>query len=248
MTSLRAAVDVATMWTSPTAPRPIDAPAVSDVPDVEAWTQAMDANARLGLHGRTLTQLLRGEPVELVDEGPPGWIRVAARWQPCPEDPRGYPGWVRTAHFAEGSSPEQGGAASPGTQPAERMSDALLAAARRHLGLGYLWGGTSPWGFDCSGLVHYCHRQLGIVVPRDASAQQLAARQVPIGDERPGDLYFFAASGSVDHVGFVTGDATMLHAPETGGDGCAGGGRIEEGPLAAQRRDTLAGVGRLIPL
>jgi cell wall-associated NlpC family hydrolase len=96
--------------------------------------------------------------------------------------------------------------------------------------------------------VHYCHRQLGIVVPRDAAAQQRAAVPVQQGTERPGDLYFFAASGSVDHVGIVTGDETMLHAPETGNDGHAGGGSIEEGPLTAERRDTLVGVGRLLPL
>jgi hypothetical protein len=248
MTSLQTAVDVATMWTSPEAPRPIDAHAVSDVPDVAAWTRALDAENRLGLHGRTLTQLLRGEPVGLVEEGPPGWVRVAATWQPYPDDARGYPGWVRSAHLTRGSTSEPGQAALPSSPPTAMGRNGLLAAARRHLGLAYLWGGTSPWGFDCSGLVHYCHRQLGIVVPRDAAAQQRAAVPVQQGTERPGDLYFFAASGSVDHVGIVTGDETMLHAPETGNDGHAGGGSIEEGPLTAERRDTLVGVGRLLPL
>jgi gamma-D-glutamyl-L-lysine dipeptidyl-peptidase len=246
MTALTVSADVATAWTSPHAPRPVDAPAVADRPDLPGWLQAMDPAARLGLHGRTLTQLLHGEPVEHAEDGPPGWVRVVAPWQPCPDDPRGYPGWVRSAHLSPASLPAR--AARP---PAGRVATAepglVLASARSFLGLPYLWGGTSPWGFDCSGLVHYCHRQAGLVVPRDASAQQQAADAVPLGTERPGDLYFFASGRHIDHVGFVTGDGEMLHAPESTAGSPVGGGCVEEAPLAAGRRESLVCAGSFLP-
>lgn len=247
MTLRTVVVDVATVWTAPDAPRAVDAPAVADVPDLDAWTQTLDAETRLGLHGRTLTQLVRDEPVEVVASGPPGWAKVAALWQPTPDDPRGYPGWIRAAHRQPDGVEGLGGA---NTMPAR--SDgvaaeplAILEQARRFIGLAYLWGGTSPWGFDCSGLVHYCHRLSGVVVPRDAAAQQLAAEPVPLGNERPGDLYFFASAGRVHHVGFVTGSGRMLHAPEDSDVG-PGEGRIEEVALSADRRASLVAAGRLV--
>jgi cell wall-associated NlpC family hydrolase len=60
----------------------------------------MDTGARLGLHGRTLSQLLLGEPVEVVSESG-GWVEVVAPWQPSSENPRGYPGWLPRAHLDE---------------------------------------------------------------------------------------------------------------------------------------------------
>jgi cell wall-associated NlpC family hydrolase len=233
----RVSVEVATMWTSPDAPRPVDEPAVSDEPDLAAWTSALDTAARLDLHDRTETQLHSGEPVVVVETGPPGWVRVVAPWQPSPKDPRGYPGWVRRSHLEE-----------VGTDIADLAPRAAFAArplliadwARRFVGLPYLWGGTSRYGFDCSGLVHLAFREAGIVVPRDASAQHAAARPVELGRERAGDLYFFAGDdGHVVHVGFATGPRWMLHAPETGKG-------IEETPLTPRRRAALIGAGRLL--
>lgn len=96
---LEVCVPVATMWTSPDAPREVDQPAVLDRPDVAGWTAAMDATVRKGLTGRTLTQLLLGEPVHVL-ERTGEWIRVAALWQPSSQHPSGYPGWVRRSHLA----------------------------------------------------------------------------------------------------------------------------------------------------
>ncbi|MBA3308556.1 MAG: C40 family peptidase [Nocardioidaceae bacterium] len=236
MTAHEVSVDVATGWTSPDAPRDIDTPAVADVPDVAAWTRSMDREDRQGLHGRTLTQLSHGEPVEVVEESG-DWVRVVAPWQPDPSDPRGYPAWVRRAHLSERSGDEP--AAPEPLVDADRV--VVAEVARRFVGLLYLWGGTSPWGFDCSGLVHYSYRQAGVVVPRDAQAQQQAAAEVPLGAEQPGDLYFFArGDGPVTHVGFVTDRLRMLHAPESGG-------LVEDAPMSAERLATLVAVGRLLP-
>lgn len=96
---LAVAVPVSTLWTGPDAPRPVDAPAIADQPDVAAWAAAMDPPSRLGLHGRTLTQLLLGEPVDVLEERD-GWVRVVAPWHPSSDDARGYPGWLPRAHLA----------------------------------------------------------------------------------------------------------------------------------------------------
>jgi gamma-D-glutamyl-L-lysine dipeptidyl-peptidase len=227
-------VDAATVWTSPDAPRDIDAPALLDVPDMAAWTAALGAEERLDLHGRVDTQLSAEEPAVLLEERD-GWAQVAAPWQPSPKDPLGYPGWVRRAHLASATSPRR----SPEAVIAATAAD-LLDFARSFVGLHYLWGGTSSYGVDCSGLVHLAFRAAGIVVPRDASAQCAAAEQVDLGDEQPGDLYFFARpDGFIYHVGFVTAPGVMLHAPE-------GTALVEEAPISAERRRRLSGTGRLL--
>lgn len=239
MTAHRICVDVATGWTSPDAPREIDAAAVADRPDVVGWVASLTPDDRLGLHGRTLTQLLRDEPVSVVDEAPGGWVRVVAPWQPAPEDARGYPAWIRRAHLSD-----VGGTPAGATPPVARIGADrrdVLGFAQRFVGLHYLWGGTCEWGLDCSGLVHYAYRQAGLIVPRDAHAQHQAARDVPLGDEQPGDLYFFAREdGRVFHVGFVTGDRRMLHAPESGR-------LIEDVAMSAQRSARLLAAGRFLP-
>lgn len=231
---LRVAVPVATVWVSPDAPRDLDDAAVADRPDVPAWLDRLTPQERLGLHGRTLTQLLDGEPVVPGQERG-GWVEVVAPWQPVPGQD-GYRGWVRSAHLrdADVSDPDH-----PRTAvPADRIS--VAAYAERFAGLTYLWGGTSPAGFDCSGLVHYCYRRAGLVVPRDSPDQARAVAAVPLGDEEPGDLYFFAREdGRIYHVGFVTGRGRMLHAPE--GDGS---GRVVDEPVDDRRRADLVQAGR----
>jgi gamma-D-glutamyl-L-lysine dipeptidyl-peptidase len=231
-------VEVCTGWTRPDAPRDLDGPAVADQPDLVEWLAALDRvgpEGRLGLHGRTLTQLVKNEPVDIVERAG-DWVRVVAPWQPSATDPRGYLCWVRSRHlFPSDAEPAP-------LPPAQVAPDpvAIARAASDHVGLRYLWGGTTPYGLDCSGLIHHTYRRAGIVVPRDAHDQWAAATPVTLGEEQPGDLYFFAREdGRAFHVGFVTGDRTMLHAPETGE-------LIEDAPIAPHRVETLFAAGRLL--
>jgi cell wall-associated NlpC family hydrolase len=85
--------------------------------------------------------------------------------------------------------------------------------ALRYLGVRYVWGGASPAGFDCSGLVMYVYAQLGIALPHYAAAQYQLGTPVARDQLQPGDLVFF---DGLDHVGIYIGGGQVVHAPQTG--------------------------------
>jgi cell wall-associated NlpC family hydrolase len=87
--------------------------------------------------------------------------------------------------------------------------------AQQFLGVPYVWGGASPSGFDCSGLVQYVYRQLGVDLPRTAADQARVGQPVAtLADARPGDLLAF--HDPVDHIGIYAGNGLMVVAPKTG--------------------------------
>ncbi|MDD6762560.1 MAG: SH3 domain-containing C40 family peptidase [Clostridiales bacterium] len=93
---------------------------------------------------------------------------------------------------------------------------AIVNSAMKYLGVPYVWGGTSPGGFDCSGLVQYVCNQNGISVPRVAASQRGAGQYVSRENLQPGDLVFFSRGGGISHVGIYVGNGNMIHAPQTG--------------------------------
>ncbi|WP_438433145.1 C40 family peptidase [Gorillibacterium sp. sgz500922] len=314
------AVSVATLWTSPDSPRPLDAPVLGSPVDLPGWLASMDLAAKLDLYdaNRVQTQALFGTAVIVLEERD-DWVRVAVPDQPTRKDERGYPGWVPAVQLA--SAPGAAGSAEsagfqedaaadaawkaegaegtaviaadraglyarpegepelglsyltelpyrspePGSPWLEvftprgrrylRRQDALLrprpverntsaapqrsagraadaASSRpgargrrireqavRFLGLPYLWGGMSSYGYDCSGFAYSMHRSQGILLPRDASDQARGGLAVEPGRELPGDLLFFAyeeGKGAVHHVGLYAGDGQMIHSPDSG--------------------------------
>ncbi len=103
-----------------------------------------------------------------------------------------------------------------GAQPATGHHPAV-AVATRLLGTPYRYGGSSPRGFDCSGLVQYAYRQAGVPVPRTTTAQRRHATPVTLTRIQPGDLLFFKhGSRKVSHVGIYTGNGQFIHAPSSG--------------------------------
>lgn len=93
----------------------------------------------------------------------------------------------------------------------------LTTLATSFLGVPYLWGGTTPNGFDCSGLVQYCYREVfNIELPRTTYYQCEVGVEVPFEELLPGDLLFFDDGGDVHHVAMYLGDGYYVEAPHTG--------------------------------
>jgi LysM repeat protein len=105
-------------------------------------------------------------------------------------------------------------AASGGTS--DSLGLTLVHDALQYVGTPYVWGGSSPSGFDCSGFVQYVAHLVGVDLPRTSQAQYLAGSPVPPGDLAPGDLVFFDTYGWASHVGIYIGDGEFVSAPGAG--------------------------------
>jgi cell wall-associated NlpC family hydrolase len=90
----------------------------------------------------------------------------------------------------------------------------LVRSAKQFLGLHYLWGGLSAWGYDCSGLTWAVYRAHGITIPRDADAQFAAGTPVALSNVQPGDLLFYE-SPVVGHVSMAIGNGQMIESPNS---------------------------------
>jgi cell wall-associated NlpC family hydrolase len=222
-------VPVANVWKQPnTGHLPLD-------PHV--WpTPAVTVPERLALVGRMPTQVLYGERVRVLAEKP-GWTEIAVPDQPSPLDRRGYPGWVRSWQLGPafraplvvtvraatlangdqigfGSQVPTGALPAGATDPLPHTRADLVRTAKQFLGLHYLWGGLSAWGYDCSGLTWAVYRTHGITIPRDADAQFAAGKPVPLANAQPGDLLFYEHP-VVGHVAMYIGDGMMIESPNS---------------------------------
>lgn len=133
----------------------------------------------------------------------PGWVCVAYNND-------GLMGYVSADYITvyDGEMPQ----ASEGGQ-------AVCDLAAQFLGVPYVWGGTSPSGFDCSGLVQYVYAQLGYSLYRVADDQMKNGIPVSRDELMPGDIIGFSSAGLggyASHIGIYVGDGMMIHAPHTG--------------------------------
>ena len=89
----------------------------------------------------------------------------------------------------------------------------VVGIAMQYLGTPYVWGGSSPSGFDCSGFTMYVFSRVGVSIPRTVSTQYGAGVAVSRSELQPGDLVFFNGLG---HVGIYVGGNQFIHSPHTG--------------------------------
>lgn len=96
---------------------------------------------------------------------------------------------------------------------------AIISTAKKYIGVKYVWGGTTPSGFDCSGYTQYVFAQQGISLPRVSRDQYARGTSVSFENLKTGDLVFFSLDGDqvIDHVGIFVGDGQFINASSSKG-------------------------------
>lgn len=109
--------------------------------------------------------------------------------------------------------------AAQATPYQQTMGQQVVEKAKQYIGIPYLYGGTTPAGFDCSGFVQYVYAQFGVRLNRTAADQSYNGYAVSQDALMPGDILCFANAGGtgyIGHVGIYVGDGMFIHSPRTG--------------------------------
>ena len=125
----------------------------------------------------------------------------------------GTEGYVFKTYLSTGSS------SSAALSSSSSTGDRIVYKAKEYLGVPYVYGGTSPSGFDCSGFVYYVFRQCGYTITRTATTQNRDGYQVSRSELRPGDIIIFynSAKTAIGHSAIYIGNGQFIHASSSGG-------------------------------
>jgi cell wall-associated NlpC family hydrolase len=173
-------------------------------------TTIADLQAQEAARQRRLAALARERIARALAARQAAQRRMAARESSASDPPAPAPTPAPAPGLVASPAPPPVPVA-PSSSGAGHPEAAQIAA--RYLGVPYVWGGASPSGFDCSGLVEYVYAQLGISLPHYTVSQWNATIPISVSELAPGDLVFFDGLG---HVGIYIGGGQFIHAPHTG--------------------------------
>ena len=162
----------------------------------------------------TYCQINTGDAVQLIgQEG--NWYKISTPLAAC-----GYA--YISADYITTTAPAQVRSVAPviygGTSGNVSAGQRVVQIAEQFLGLPYVYGGSTPAGFDCSGFTSYVFKQLGYTLNRVSADQINNGVPVSKSELQPGDLLLFKKQGAarIHHVGIYVGDGMMIHSPQTG--------------------------------
>lgn len=93
----------------------------------------------------------------------------------------------------------------------------IVTEAKKYLGVPYLWGGSTPAGFDCSGFTQYVYKNaVNVSLPRITTQQETQGTEVSLNALQPGDLVFYGSRGNTYHVAIYIGNNQIIHSPQPG--------------------------------
>ena len=168
-----------------------------------AWTtEGVNLRHPPGTDGGIISTIMAGNAVTLIDG--PVWDANDAPWYQVQFD--GLTGWIIGEYLSAGSS--------GGTNVASTGS-AIVYAAMQYQGVPYVWGGTTPDGFDCSGFTWYILSEvMGYNYPRPMEDQVVSGYYVSAAELMPGDVVYFQNTyqWGLSHMGFYIGDGQFVHA------------------------------------
>ena len=158
-----------------------------------------------------ITKAYQGDRVDIL-ESSNGWYKIKLS--------NGKVGWGSGSYISLSNSNTGSGSnsSSDNGQTSQSKVQKVLNIAMAQLGKPYVWGAEGPNSFDCSGLIYYVYKQVGITLPRVSTAQYSVGRSVSWNHLQPGDLMFSSTDGSgrITHVGIYIGNGQMIHAPKPG--------------------------------
>ena len=156
--------------------------------------------------GTLLTQLRQGDAANIIGLNN-GWYKVQYD---------GYTGYIRSDLLELTDIPLDNSLGYYGSSSGvTSLGQSVVDFAMNYLGTPYVWGGTSPSGFDCSGFCQYVYKQMGYSINRTADAQMSNGVSVSKSELQPGDLVFFYGTYNTygaSHVGIYIGEGNFIHA------------------------------------
>lgn len=160
-----------------------------------------EANTESSIMG----QLVSGDEIDVVELTNDTWVKVRIG------DRYGY---VAREYLAVSRDAVRLGSRS-GKRPVSQ-GQSVVEYAKQFIGTPYVYGGSSPSGFDCSGFVKYVYSHFGVNLTRTSYSQVSEGTYVARENLQPGDLVFFGSASNVHHVGIYVSDGNFIHAPKPG--------------------------------